>query len=460
MQALAADGPWDWCFRSSRWRLADAAGVATRTLDAVIDLSRFPIPAQAEQARGSRRIGPGITGLADALILLGLRYDSPAAREQAAEAMRTVCHAAYRASIALASEKGPFPYLVRDAYLAAPFMRRLPADIRAGIASGGIRNSHPTAIALNPGSTPFVVRSRWRSARQRALLVQCRVEGFCGRAANPITLQMISGRCAASASLARFLTGFARYGPCCGVHRDAEAIPIRRRRSDPDATRGTIDGLPRVLSDDFRPRDHYRRCGSISRPPASRCLGGQGPRFPSGPADRRGHLHRLLRRRGGDRADLALRPDPAHHHRPRMGEDRSRTQTAGPGAESLPRSDLYHGQRILKDGVVAARADLPGARTSAARSSASCRRAASTPTSAGSTSSATRTASYLILEDNLRTPSGVSYMIENRIIERRILPEFFNKYRVRRVEHYPSLLLARPALSSRRAARRAPRSWC
>lgn len=155
MQALAADGPWDWCFRSSRWRLADAAGVATRTLDAVIDLSRFPIPAQAEQARGSRRIGPGITGLADALILLGLRYDSPAAREQAAEAMRTVCHAAYRASIALASEKGPFPYLVRDAYLAAPFMRRLPADIRAGIASGGIRNSHPTAIALNPGSTPF-----------------------------------------------------------------------------------------------------------------------------------------------------------------------------------------------------------------------------------------------------------------------------------------------------------------
>jgi uncharacterized circularly permuted ATP-grasp superfamily protein len=48
---------------------------------------------------------------------------------------------------------------------------------------------------------------------------------------------------------------------------------------------------------------------------------------------------------------------------------------------------------------------------------------------------------FLILEDNLRTPSGVSYMIENRVIERRILPEFFGKYRVRRVEHYPSLLL-------------------
>jgi ribonucleoside-diphosphate reductase alpha chain len=86
--------------------LADAAGVATRMLDAVIDLSRFPLPEQAEQARGSRRIGLGITGLADALIMLGLRYDSPAARDQAAAAMRTVCHAAYRSSVALAAEKG------------------------------------------------------------------------------------------------------------------------------------------------------------------------------------------------------------------------------------------------------------------------------------------------------------------------------------------------------------------
>ena len=48
---------------------------------------------------------------------------------------------------------------------------------------------------------------------------------------------------------------------------------------------------------------------------------------------------------------------------------------------------------------------------------------------------------YLVLEDNLRTPSGVSYMIENRVVERRILPEFFAHYRVRRVEHYPALLL-------------------
>ncbi|UHD17361.1 adenosylcobalamin-dependent ribonucleoside-diphosphate reductase [Thiocapsa bogorovii] len=156
--------------------LADAAGVATRMLDAVIDLSRFPLPEQAEQARGSRRIGLGITGLADALVMLGLRYDSPAGRDRAAAAMRTVCHAAYRTSVALALEKGPFPYLVRDAYLASPFVRRLPEDIRAGIASIGIRNSHLTAIAptgtisllandLSSGIEPVFARVQHRRVR-------------------------------------------------------------------------------------------------------------------------------------------------------------------------------------------------------------------------------------------------------------------------------------------------------
>lgn len=127
--------------------LGAAAGIATRMLDNVIDLSRFPLAAQAEQARGGRRIGLGITGLADTLIMLGLRYDSPAARAQAAAAMRAVCHGAYRASIGLAAEKGAFPFFEREAYLDAPFIRRLPEAIRAGIARDGIRNSHLTAVA-------------------------------------------------------------------------------------------------------------------------------------------------------------------------------------------------------------------------------------------------------------------------------------------------------------------------
>jgi ribonucleoside-diphosphate reductase alpha chain len=127
--------------------LGAAAADAVRLLDNVIDLSRFPLPAQAEQARGTRRLGLGITGLADALILLGLDYRTAAARAVATEAMARICHAAYRASVALAAERGAFPWFDSEAYLARPFIRALPADIRDGIAANGIRNSHLTAIA-------------------------------------------------------------------------------------------------------------------------------------------------------------------------------------------------------------------------------------------------------------------------------------------------------------------------
>jgi len=128
-------------------RLATTAEVAVRLLDNVIDASRFPLAKQREVARSSRRIGLGITGLADALIMIGLRYGSAASLAFAAEAMRTVCHTAYRSSIALAREKGSFPALDRARYLEAPFVRTLPADIREGIAQHGIRNSHLIAIA-------------------------------------------------------------------------------------------------------------------------------------------------------------------------------------------------------------------------------------------------------------------------------------------------------------------------
>jgi len=127
--------------------IAAVAARAVRFLDDVIDASRFPLPQQAEQARGTRRIGLGLTGLADALILLGLRYDEPAARTLAAETMACICRAAYRASIALAREKGPFPFLDRGKYLQGQFVAALPDDIRAGIEEHGIRNSHLLAIA-------------------------------------------------------------------------------------------------------------------------------------------------------------------------------------------------------------------------------------------------------------------------------------------------------------------------
>ncbi|MBI3575625.1 MAG: adenosylcobalamin-dependent ribonucleoside-diphosphate reductase [Gammaproteobacteria bacterium] len=127
--------------------LRTTVGTAVRLMDNVIDASQFPLPAQAEQAHGSRRIGLGLTGLADTLILLGLRYDEAPARALAADFMRTICHAAYAASIELAREKGPFPFFERDRYLSGEFVRRLPDELRAGIARCGLRNSHLTAIA-------------------------------------------------------------------------------------------------------------------------------------------------------------------------------------------------------------------------------------------------------------------------------------------------------------------------
>jgi ribonucleoside-diphosphate reductase alpha chain len=127
--------------------LGAAAATAARMLDDVIDLSRFPLTAQAEQARGTRRIGLGITGLADALIMLGLHYGSPAARELAAQVMERICHTAYRVSVALARERGPFPFYDAGRYLASPFVQRLPDDIQESIRRHGIRNSHLTAIA-------------------------------------------------------------------------------------------------------------------------------------------------------------------------------------------------------------------------------------------------------------------------------------------------------------------------
>ncbi len=130
------------------WQRIRADGTtAVRFLDNVIDISRFPLARHQAYETGSRRIGLGITGLADSLIMLGLHYDRDAGRAVAKSVMQTLCHTAYAASIELAKEKGPFPFLQTDAYLKSPFIRRLPEELQQGIAEYGIRNSHLMAIA-------------------------------------------------------------------------------------------------------------------------------------------------------------------------------------------------------------------------------------------------------------------------------------------------------------------------
>ena len=127
-------------------RFRELVPVAVRMLDDAIDASQFPLPAQAERVHRSRRLGLGVTGFADALIMLGLHYDSAPARGFAAELFRTLRDEAYRASVALAQERGAFPAYDPD-YLSAAFIRRLPDDISSAITAHGIRNSHLLAVA-------------------------------------------------------------------------------------------------------------------------------------------------------------------------------------------------------------------------------------------------------------------------------------------------------------------------
>jgi ribonucleoside-diphosphate reductase alpha chain len=127
--------------------LEHTARVAVRLLDNVLDASAYPLERQQAEALQTRRIGLGITGLADALAMLGLRYDSEAGRALAVAAMERIKIAAYDASIGLAAEKGAFPAFDRERYLAGAFVKRLPMGLRDRIARDGIRNSHLLAIA-------------------------------------------------------------------------------------------------------------------------------------------------------------------------------------------------------------------------------------------------------------------------------------------------------------------------
>ncbi len=127
--------------------LAALVTTAVRMMDNVVDVSRFPLEAQRIEAQAKRRIGLGVTGLADALLMTGLRYGSDEAVARTGAWMRAVLHAAYRASVELAREKGPFPLFDRDRYLEGAFIRSLPQDIRDGIAAHGIRNALLTSIA-------------------------------------------------------------------------------------------------------------------------------------------------------------------------------------------------------------------------------------------------------------------------------------------------------------------------
>ncbi|MGB3179592.1 MAG: adenosylcobalamin-dependent ribonucleoside-diphosphate reductase [Albidovulum sp.] len=127
--------------------LDDLVATAVRMMDNVVDASRFPLPQQKAEAEAKRRIGLGVTGLADALLMVGLRYGSEEAAAQTEKWMHRIARAAYLASVELAKEKGAFPLFDAKKFLASGNMKQMDKDVRDGVAKHGIRNALLTSVA-------------------------------------------------------------------------------------------------------------------------------------------------------------------------------------------------------------------------------------------------------------------------------------------------------------------------
>ncbi len=127
--------------------MIDLVATAVRMMDNVVDASKFPLEQQAQEAAAKRRIGLGVTGLADALLMVGLRYGSEEAAAQTDKWMHAIARAAYLASVDLAKEKGAFPLFDADKFLASGAMQDMDDDVRDAIREHGIRNALLTSIA-------------------------------------------------------------------------------------------------------------------------------------------------------------------------------------------------------------------------------------------------------------------------------------------------------------------------
>jgi len=144
--ARLIDAPFEEGAALDEAKLGELTRTAVRFLDAVIDVSRYPLEAQEAEAKAKRRIGLGVTGLADALVFCGVRYGTEAAADLTRRWLGVIKREAYRASAELAGEKGAFP-LYDPRILEAPNLRSLDPETRAMVASHGLRNGCLTSIA-------------------------------------------------------------------------------------------------------------------------------------------------------------------------------------------------------------------------------------------------------------------------------------------------------------------------
>lgn len=127
--------------------LADTIRVAVRFLDNVLSVNHFPLPEMKDKANKLRRIGLGITGLADMLTMLDLSYGSEAANKEVDRLMRFISKQAYEASILLAIEKGPFPLCNPEKHVKSGYISRMTDKVKQLIKEHGIRNCAILTVA-------------------------------------------------------------------------------------------------------------------------------------------------------------------------------------------------------------------------------------------------------------------------------------------------------------------------
>ncbi len=145
--ARLVEQPFDASASIDEAALSRLVSTAIRMMDNVVDASNFPLPEQRAEAQAKRRIGLGVTGLADALLMCGLRYGSDEAAEQTEAWLKAIARASYLASVELAKEKGAFPLFEADSFLASGTMQAMDADVREAVKEHGIRNALLTSIA-------------------------------------------------------------------------------------------------------------------------------------------------------------------------------------------------------------------------------------------------------------------------------------------------------------------------
>jgi ribonucleoside-diphosphate reductase alpha chain len=137
--------------------LAEVTRVATRFMDNIIDynMENHALEKIRNAVASDRRIGLGITGLADALVMMKIKYDTQEALDETEKMMRTIRDESYRTSVELSREKGPFPLFSWEGYSRSKFVQGLPAEIQESIKAHGIRNS--TVITMPPVGTGSIV---------------------------------------------------------------------------------------------------------------------------------------------------------------------------------------------------------------------------------------------------------------------------------------------------------------